>query len=126
MPMRAVKFFTPIEANQTLPLVKKIVEDIIALGGKLRLLSEEYGPSLENNLDASKMLSQLNELFEELENIGCSYRDWNFSIGLVDFPSMIDETPVLLCWRSDEKKVTYYHGLQEGFAGRKLIPDHLL
>jgi hypothetical protein len=124
--MRAVKFFTPSEANHTLPLVKKIVEDIIALGGKLRLLSEESGPSLENHPDASKMLSQLNELFEELENIGCSYRDWSFSIGLVDFPSMIDDIPVLLCWRSDEKKITHYHGLQNGFSGRNLIPAHLL
>ena len=124
--MRTVKFFTPTEANQTLPLVRKIVQDIFVLGGKLRSLSEEYGASLENHSDASKMLSQLNALFEELENIGCSYRDWNFTMGLVDFPSMIDGTPALLCWRSDEEKLKYYHSLQDGFSGRKLIPIHLV
>ena len=124
--MRAVKFFTPVEANQTLPLVRKIVEDIISLGKKLRSLSEEYGSSVENHPDVPKMMSQLNELFEELEDIGCSYRDWNFSTGLVDFPAMIDGTPVLLCWRSDEEKLKHYHSLRDGFAGRKLIPEQLL
>jgi hypothetical protein len=42
-------------------------------------------------------------------------------MGLVDFPAMIDGEEVLLCWRSDEPEVLYYHGLEDGFAGRKKI-----
>jgi hypothetical protein len=63
---------------------------------------------------------------KELEEIGCSYKDWSFELGLVDFPSIIDGKEVLLCWRSDEESVKYYHGLLEGFAGRKPIPDDYL
>ena len=59
----------------------------------------------------------------EVEELGCTYRDWSFSLGLVDFPAQIDGEDVYLCWRSDERDVRYYHGLLEGYAGRRLIPQ---
>ena len=62
----------------------------------------------------------------ELEEIGCFYKDWNFTIGLVDFPAIIDGKEVLLCWRSDEDDILYYHGFEDGYAGRKEIPDKYL
>ncbi|HET6266223.1 MAG TPA: DUF2203 family protein [Acidobacteriota bacterium] len=40
-------------------------------------------------------------------------------IGLVDFPAMLDGEEILLCWKYGEKTIRYYHGLTEGFAGRK-------
>ena len=117
-----VKVFTPAQANKMLPLVKKIVDDILALGHKIRALSAEVGPHAESHPDIVKLLNQLEELFEELEALGCSYKDWNFSMGLVDFPAVIYEEEVCLCWRSDETELKYYHGLEEGYPGRKLIP----
>ena len=60
------------------------------------------------------------------EDIGFSYRDWNFFMELVDFPSLIDGREVCLCWRSDEETLRYYHEMDEGFPGRKLIPETLL
>jgi hypothetical protein len=63
---------------------------------------------------------------EELEEIGCFYKDWNFSIGLVDFPAIINGEEVYLCWKTDEEKIIYYHRIHEGFSGRKLIPDYVL
>jgi len=71
-------------------------------------------------------MDQLDDLFDELESLGCSYRDWNFSQGLVDFPSVIHGQEALLCWRSDEPKVCYYHDLEAGYAGRLPIPKELL
>lgn len=120
--MNGVKLFTPVQANRTLPLVKKIVEDILTLGHKVRALSAEIGANAENNPEVVKWLGQLDELFEELESLGCSYKDWNFSMGLVDFPAKLGGEEVCLCWRSDEKELKYYHGLEEGYSGRKLIP----
>ena len=63
---------------------------------------------------------------EELESIGCSYKDWGFEVGLIDFPAIIEAEPVLLCWRSDEETVAWYHDYESGFAGRRPIPAHLL
>ena len=121
-----IKVFTPLQANKMLPLVRKIVEDILSLGHKVRSLSVEVGSNAESHPDVVKLLNQLEELFEELESLGCSYKDWNFSMGLVDFPAVIAGEEVYLCWRSDEANLQYYHGPEEGYPGRKLIPKELL
>ncbi len=125
-PMDEIRFFTPLEANRTLPLVKRIVADIQAAGRRLRQLAEELGPAAADDVEIKKLIASLNEFFEELEGIGCSYKDPNFTLGLVDFPGIIDGEEVLLCWRSDETRVTYYHSPAEGYQGRKRIPDELL
>lgn len=119
------RYFTPNDANRTLPLVRRIVEDILALGCELReqnaLSSDEQ---TRNRL--RQIHGEILSLLEEMEQIGCSYKDFSFTIGLVDFPSLIDGEPVLLCWRSDEERITWYHSADEGFAGRKRIPGGLL
>ncbi len=43
--------------------------------------------------------------------------------GLLDFPSERDGEDVLLCWRAGEERVAFWHGVDEGFAGRKPIDD---
>lgn len=118
-----VKLFTPQEATHTLPLVRKIVEDVLSSGQKLRELSVKIGKGAEENPMAVRIMDELDGLFEELEELGCSYKDWNFTFGLVDFPSVIDGKEVFLCWRSDELELKFYHGAEEGFSGRKLIPE---
>ena len=115
------KFFTPEMANQTLPLVKRIVDDILRAGRQIRSLSMEIEKP-EDSPEINGLMDQLDELFDELEAIGCSYRDWNFTEGLVDFPAKVNGREVLLCWRSDEAKVRYYHEVNAGFAGRRSIP----
>ena len=42
--------------------------------------------------------------------------------GLLDFPSMRDGEDVLLCWKLGEDEIRYWHGVEEGFAGRKPLP----
>jgi hypothetical protein len=43
---------------------------------------------------------------------------------LVDFPHRLAGADVVLCWKLGEKKITYYHGNEEGFAGRKALPKN--
>lgn len=114
------RIFTPYEADRTLPLVRSIVTDILECGRALRerCACEESG--------TNGLRERLGELLGELMRIGCDFKDWDFERGLVDFPSEIDGKKVLLCWRSDEPSISHYHGLVEGFAGRKQIPAHLL
>lgn len=124
--MDELKLFTPKEANQTLPLVKRIVADILNTGDRIRSLSAQIGTNAESNPQIVQWVNQLEELFEELESLGCSYKDWNFTVGLVDFPAVIDGQEVFLCWRSDEEALKYYHEIDAGFTGRKLIPKEEL
>jgi len=117
------KYFTPEEARKTLPLVNKIVNDILGTTREMRLIAEEIGPHAEENEKLKKMASDVEGFMAELEEIGCFFKDWNFTIGLVDFPAMIDGQEVFLCWKSDEEYIEYYHGMEEGFTGRKPISD---
>lgn len=124
MAERKIKYFTPEEANRTLPLVKKIVKDILDYSFELKTITDSTGGEIEDNREAQRMIYSIRGFMKELEEIGCSYKDWNFSIGLVDFPSIINDEEVYLCWKSDEESIIYYHGINEGFKGRKLIPEY--
>ena len=117
------KYFTPAEARRTLPLVKKIVKDILDTSREMRLLAEELNGKVESDPDIQKLGADIESFLSELEEIGCFFKDWNFTMGLVDFPSVIDNREVFLCWKSDEDDIRFYHNVQEGYAGRKPIPE---
>ena len=117
-----IKYFTPAEARKTLPLVKNIVRDILQATREIRLIGEELGEDIEDDPRVKKLASNVTGFLKELEEIGCFYKDSNFQIGLVDFPAMMDGEEVYLCWRSDENDILYYHEIEKGYAGRKLIP----
>jgi len=121
-----IKYFTPAEANRTLPLVKKIVRDILNDTFQIRTISESLGGRIDENMEIKQLISNVDGYMQELEEIGCSFKDWNFQIGLVDFPALIDGEEVLLCWRSDEDEILFYHGINEGYVGRKEIPKEYL
>ena len=120
------KYFTPKEAQKTLPLVKQIVRDILDVSDKMRNSFLMGGENTDDNPELRENLEKITGFIHELEEIGCYYKDWNFTTGLVDFPSIIDGKEVMLCWRSDEPYILFYHGINEGYDGRKRIPDLLL
>jgi len=120
-----MKLFTPLQANRALPLVRSIVADILEKAAELRgktALSRDP----EHDLELEDIKQEVVSLMEELQTLGCGFKDWNFETGLVDFPARIDGRDVLLCWRSDEASVTHYHTLDGGYAGRLPIPNELL
>lgn len=55
----------------------------------------------------------------EMDAMGVQVKD--LDLGLLDFPCQVEGQTVLLCWKLGEKKITYWHGISEGFAGRKPI-----
>jgi hypothetical protein len=120
------KRFTPDEANRMLPLVRRIVDDILGEGRKLRAIGRMAQPSPQQVHAYQQSTEELKALLAELDSLGCRYKDWNFQVGLVDFPAQIDGRDVLLCWRSDEPEVRYYHSPEDGYAGRREIPARLL
>jgi len=117
------KYFTPNEAIKTLPLVRKIVEDILNEGRELKLIAEDLDGKVEGNPKVQYHLQNIQKYIDELSEIGCFYKDWNFNLGLVDFPAIINGKEVFLCWKSDEDSIRYYHDIDAGFINRKLIPE---
>jgi len=120
------KYFTPSEARRTIPLVKRIVKDILDTSREMRLIAEEIGGDVEKDQRIKKLADNIEAFMQELEEIGCFFKDWNFAVGLVDFPAIIDGKEVFLCWRSDEDDILYYHEVDSGYAGRKVIPPEEL
>jgi hypothetical protein len=43
----------------------------------------------------------------------------DLSLGLVDFLHLRDGREVNLCWKYGEREIRHWHGLDEGYAGRK-------
>lgn len=63
----------------------------------------------------------LRRVMEEVQELGCLVKD--LDIGLVDFPTVFQGREVYLCWKLGEPAIAFWHGTDEGFAGRKAIDD---
>ena len=50
----------------------------------------------------------------------------DLDVGLVDFPTLFRGEEVYLCWRMDEDDIDYWHGVHEGFAGRRPIDQQFI
>lgn len=63
--------------------------------------------------------ASLRSLIEQVQELGCLIKD--LDMGLVDFPTTFRGREVYLCWKLGEPSIAYWHGVDEGFAGRKAI-----
>ena len=120
------RFFTPKEVNLLLPSIKKIVEEILSAANQVRVLMTTPDPLNQHQSQLMALDGRIKTLMGQLEDRGCYYKDWNFDIGLVDFPAIIHGQKALLCWRSDEPKVEWFHGYEEGFTGRRPVTRELI
>jgi hypothetical protein len=71
----------------------------------------------ELHAEVARLAGELATALDELEALGILVKD--LDTGLVDFPSELDGEPVLLCWRLGEDEIAWYHGRDDGFAGRR-------
>jgi hypothetical protein len=67
---------------------------------------------------------RLKAALEEVQETGCTVKD--LDIGLIDFPTVFRGVEVCLCWKLGEPRIEYWHGMEEGFRGRKPIDDDFL
>ncbi len=122
----SAKYFTVAEANAALPLVKRIVKDIVEQYRQVmvchaRLQEGDLPDPERDRLESarSQATDKLDNLANELADIGCELKDWEG--GLVDFPARMDRRDVHLCWKLGEEQITKWHEVYAGFAGREPI-----
>lgn len=82
------------------------------------------GPILATRARRDASASALRGVFETIEQIGVLIKD--LDIGLIDFPTLYQGREVCLCWKLGEESIRFWHGTDEGFAGRKPIDDEFL
>ena len=132
-----MRLFTLEEAERTLPLVRRVVADLQveypawrAAVGRFELLSGSARADRGETEDlvaaqgeVAAHAARIHEYMAELEAVGCLFK--GFDAGLVDFYSLRDDRPVFLCWHLGEERITHWHELDAGFAGRQPI-DHAI
>jgi hypothetical protein len=90
-----------------------IASRIMLLGGIVVPYEKLAVQRLEHQQLAQTMKSAVNRILET----GCVIKD--LEVGLLDFPAIIDNQDVYLCWKLGEDRIRFYHRQDEGFAGRK-------
>ncbi len=127
------RHFSPDEANEALDLVRPLVERMVVLKRELdeaeerrddaaRSIAGNGGGIPPQELAAlhqavDSRAASLAGLVSDLDELGVLVKD--LDSGLVDFPSIRGGEEVLLCWRLGEERVAFWHGPEDGFAGRR-------
>ena len=131
------KLFTLPEANQLLPSLEPLVRRLMAKRQELRQrhqVLQEFRARASGNggvlpgstfaqakTESARLAAEIQEDVQRIESWGCVVKDLDH--GLVDFPAQRQGEQVFLCWRLGEPGIRYWHGLQEGFAGRKPLGE---
>lgn len=131
------KIFTVEEANAMLPLVRAIVSDLVELSRDVidrrqrlsQLVAHDEEDDRRDPSDPYK--SELVQIREELEKDALRLQEYVDELrqlgvepksapeGLVDFPAMIEDRRVYLCWKLGEPEVLHWHELDAGYPGRQ-------
>ena len=132
-----MQLFTVEQANRTLPLVRRIVADIVSLHQRWRQTivalddvalaqranePNDRGEQLER--EAQALAREIDECQRELESLGIQLKDRRQ--GLVDFPTLMGGRRVLLCWRLGEAEIQFWHEEDAGFPGRQPLSPSLV
>ena len=129
------RLFTVEQANRMLPLVRRIVRDIVEGHRAWTRAVRSYESAatwarpdapaetlVALEADVRRIASEIDGFLRELRALGVEFK--GFDLGLVDFPGEREGRPVYLCWKLDEDEVLYWHETGDGFAGRQpLVPS---
>jgi hypothetical protein len=131
--MATRRYFTPDEANEALRELRPLAEEMVALRRELVEAQAErasLGAQVGTNggdltpsdfADADERLeqaaSELARCVERIQADGVLVKD--LDRGLLDFPARREGEEILLCWHVGEDEIRFWHGTDEGFAGRK-------
>jgi hypothetical protein len=86
---------------------------IMMMGGVL----VPYKQLAEKRMEHQSLAEVMKTNLEKILATGCVIKD--LEIGLLDFPAIVNNEEVYLCWKLGEDRIRYYHRQGEGYAGRK-------
>ncbi len=115
---------TAMKSKQTMEQVDAEMQDLhhrVFLNGGTFL---NIVPLARRKAERAKAEQHAKDAIAEIDAIGVQVKD--LSIGLLDFPCDVDGQIILLCWKLGEKGITHWHGVQEGFAGRKPVDERII
>jgi hypothetical protein len=93
--------------------LSQVANRIMLMGGVL----VSYESTAKVRVERDRLAEAIKAALERIEATGCVVKD--LDVGLLDFPALIDNEEVYLCWRLGEDRIRFWHRQDEGFAGRK-------
>lgn len=136
----ADKLFTVEEAEALLPVLESLLRVCVEGKKKLGEIEEEF-QALQNRIflnggtavnilrmlrrraEKEKTEQRIKDALAEIDAAGVQVKD--LDMGLLDFPCKVGGKTILLCWKLGEDRITHWHGLHEGFRGRKPIDESI-
>ncbi len=120
-----MRYFDLEEANRVLESIKPVIYDFIDMREEIVDIIERIS-SIDDELEKLYMESvleekknQMNNLIYEISATGAVVKGLNPL--LLDFLSKKGNQDIWLCWLEGEEEITHWHGIEEGFAGRKPV-----
>src|SRR3954468_18404669 len=114
----AIAFKTSYEEAET--QIHAFQERVTMMGG----ISADREQAIQARTQRDGAAAQLRNAIEQVQEVGCLIKD--LDIGLIDFPTTYHGEEVYLCWKLGEGDIEYWHGVEEGFRGRKKIDREFL
>ena len=135
------KRFSLAEAQALIPMLDRLLREAIALKADYEEAERQVQSFSEHVMmmggvavDRARVLelrkrreaqaAALRRSIEQILESGCQIKD--LDIGLIDFPTLFRGDEVYLCWKLGESAIQFWHGLDEGFRGRKEIDQDFL
>lgn len=128
------RLFTILEASRVLPTIEPLMDEMRKSFAAIRSEIEEAArvagvatsdPTLSERVEergiAPPLVARVNELIALVHAQGCLVN--GPEAGLVDFPALVGNEIVFLCWRHGEDAINHWHRIPDGFAGRRPLLD---
>ena len=125
-----MKYFSRAEAEALIPELEAVFARAVRLRDQAERRAESVRKLEESGEDEAKtalergqlqfLVGRVNECLAEVTALGAVPK--GLEPALADFPHRLGDDEVYLCWRAGEKKITHFHGMDEGFAGRRPLP----
>lgn len=132
--------FTLEEAHVLLPILKSLLQQAIDSKQEIESIDEEFRElnqriflsggmlvdivaAARRRAEREKAVQRVKDAIAEISATGVQVKD--LDMGLLDFPCVVEEQVILLCWKMGEEKITHWHGADEGYAGRKPIDERI-
>jgi hypothetical protein len=108
------------EFEQAKAVLDNTTREIMTRGG----MAIDTGSLLQTRQTRDSAATELGAILERIQEHGCLVKD--LDAGLLDFPTLYAGREVYLCWKFGEPRIEFWHGVDEGFRGRKVIDDEFL
>src|SRR4051812_4007320 len=134
------RYFTFDEAQTLLPVLESLLRNAVESKQTIETVDSEFEDLRQRifmnsgtagdivslarrRAEKDKAVQKAKDTLAEIDSIGVQGKD--LDTGLLDFPCVVEDQGILLCWKMGQKAITHWHGMEEGFRGRKPIDDRI-